>query len=123
VNETVDSLGAVVGALHLTSARRHILLCVGVGKCAPLEAGEASWAFLKKRLRDLRLVDVQGGVLRNKVGCLRICRDGPIALVYPEGTWYRDCTPENLERIITEHLIGGRPVESLRIAVTPLGSP
>ena len=122
MSEAADALAAAIAALHLPSARRHILLCVGIGKCAPLEAGEASWAFLKKRLRDLRLVDVEGGVLRNKVGCLRICRDGPIALVYPEGTWYRDCTPENLERIIHEHLIGGRPVESLRIADSPLGS-
>ena len=123
MNESTDDLAAVLGSLHLASARRHVLLCVGIGKCAPLEAGEASWAYLKKRLRELKLVDVEGGVLRNKVGCLRICREGPIALVYPDGTWYRKCTPDNLERIITEHLIGGHPVESLRIADSPLANP
>ena len=115
-----DELGTVVEALHLDDARRHIFLCVGGGKCAPVEASEASWAFLKKRLRELHQVDVEGGVLRTKAGCLRICRDGPIAVVFPEGIWYRDCTPENLERIIVEHLIGGRPVESLAIAFGPL---
>ena len=115
-----DELGTVVEALHLDDARRHIFLCVGGGKCAPVEASEASWAFLKKRLRELHQVDVEGGVLRTKAGCLRICRDGPVAVVYPEGVWYRDCTPANLERIIVEHLIGGRPVDDLAIAFGPL---
>ena len=103
---------AIFRRLELATARRHILLCVR-GKCAPAEEAEASWRFLKKRLKELGLVDAAGGVMRTRVDCLRICREGPIALVYPEGTWYRRATPENLERIIQEHLIGGSPVEHL----------
>ena len=119
-----SELEAAVKSLGLEKYRRHIFLCADQTepKCALKEKGLESWEYLKRRLKELKLAGPEPLVYRSKVNCLRVCTQGPIAVVYPEAIWYHSCTPETLEKIIQEHLINGRIVEEFAFARNPMGA-
>lgn len=135
-------LESIANALSVPSVQRHIFLCADQSnpRCATRDHTNELWRHLKTRLKDLGIATAppkwqgdmdyepeaiapgEGAVLRTKADCLRICEQGAIAVVYPEGTWYARLDIDRLDRVIDEHLMGGKPVEDLVFAVGELGS-
>jgi len=109
----------VTAKLGIGNLKHHIFLCRGPD-CCSLEKGEALWQYLKKRLKELNLIGVNGSVQRSKIDCLQICQNGPIVLIYPEGTWYHHVDEAKMERILQNHILKSEPLLDEAFASNPL---
>ncbi len=121
MNDEREPLRKLADKLLIGHYARHVFLCTGEA-CSPPGIGEAAWEVLKRELkdRDLSLAVGPQACYRTKVGCLRLCQDGPILLVYPEGTYYGGMTAARIPEFVREHLVEGRPVEGRIFARNPL---
>jgi len=114
-------LAAIAGTLKIGEYHRHVFLCVGED-CCTKDEGEAAWTVLKKELKDRKLSLSVGpnACYRTKVQCLRVCSNGPILVVYPEGTYYYGMTADRIPEFVQKHLIEGQPIEDRVFARNPL---
>lgn len=123
-----DALVATAEKLGIPTIQRHIFLCADttVPKCCDKETGLLAWDYLKKRLKELGLdtpTDARPGcIFRTKANCLRVCQQGPILVIYPDGVWYHSATPDVIERVIQEHILGNHIVKEYAFMVHPLPS-
>jgi len=116
-----EQLQAVAAKLGIGAYHRHVFLCTGPNCCTP-EVGLAAWEALKQKIKDAGLSEGEKICQRTKVGCLRICCQGPTMVVYPEGTWYSGMTADRMDRLVLEHLKEGRPIKEWKFAQKPLES-
>jgi len=121
---TQEKLSVIAEKLFIGQFHQHVLLCIGDDCCTGSE-GEAAWEVLKRELKDRKLSLTTGAnaCFRTKVQCLRVCSQGPIVVVYPEGTWYSGMTAERIPRFVQEHLVDGQPIEEWIFARNALPNP
>ncbi len=102
---------------------KHLLLCATPTKkkCFKGNEGEKTWERLKKILKKFEIDHPTKNIhiLRSKADCLRICKNGPILLVWPDGIWYEKVSPEKISEIFNSHIVHGKPIERWIFKKTP----
>lgn len=123
MSDANEKLADIARTYGVGDYQRHVFLCLGPDCCSS-EAGQAAWIALKDELKAKGLSMSAGpnACYRTKAGCLRICTGGPIAVVYPEGTWYASLTADRIPLFVQQHLVEGIPVEEWVFARNPLPS-
>lgn len=115
------ALKAPISQAKLT---HHVFVCTGVS-CSSFDSQAVLVAFWKV-LAEKGLLYGKRGTFESPVvvttcGSVGLCQIGPAVLVYPDGTWYYGVRAEDVETIVTEHIMGGQPVERLRALTLPTG--
>ncbi len=111
MSETTDKLAQAKEKLGIGHYEHHVFLCAGP-RCCSTDVGEAAWEALKNEITDRGLLTPGGNMCyRTRVGCMRVCTEGPMAVVYPEGTWYHGLTADKMPHFVEEHLVKGAPVQ------------
>lgn len=100
--------------------RRHLLICTGP-RCTQQGESQALFDSLGEKFKAAGLNEGALRVKRSRVSCFAACKGGPVMCVQPDGVWYYDVTPDNMDRIIDQHLVGGQPVEELVFHRGPAG--
>lgn len=99
--------------------QHHVFFCLnsrepGERTCCAAKGAQAAQEHAKRRIKELKLSG-PGQVRINKAGCLDRCEEGPVVVVYPEGTWYTYVDTQDIDEIIDSHLVDGKVVERLKI--------
>ena len=119
MSDKIEKLQQTAEKLNIGNYQRHVLLCVGPDCCSD-EVGQEAWNALKTQIKQCGLTAGENACYRSKVGCLRVCTEGPTMVVYPEGTWYHGMTTDRIPQFVQQHLINGQPIEEWIFARNPL---
>jgi (2Fe-2S) ferredoxin len=98
---------------------KHVFFCTNQradgSDCCNNHGAQKARAYVKDKVKALGISDRHNKIRINSAGCLDRCDDGPVLVIYPEGTWYTFVDERDLDEIIEEHLQHGRVVERLKI--------